>query len=216
MPGQSLICRDSPELKRCNMKLYSEILRFVSQYAALGTEKRRGGKVFGRAIHIAPEAWLHYLIDGLEGSEIKELEDSINLKFPLVYRSFLKEYNGLIIFNGVLSFYGKRFHYNRSSDDIQPFDILTPNIEERPLGLKKSDLIIGNYDEDGSLLLIDSITNKVYRCTPDSGELLFEWNDFAEMLISELNRIQKLFDSEGKHLMNFEEEILLHRDNIVR
>jgi hypothetical protein len=177
-------------------------LNFLDSYRVFG-EKRleNGAYLIGRAPHIAPNAWLHSLYTGLSLNEIKELENVLNKPIPDCYRSFLKKSNGLKLFNTTFCLDGLRRSYGRGLDDVwQPFDIRTPNISERPKNAADSFFFIGGYDWDGSLLYIDTYTDKVHLCDRDNAISLYEWNDFESMLKSEILRIINLFDSKGKEI----------------
>jgi hypothetical protein len=179
-----------------------DILKFLDKYRLLGEKKLESGAyLIGRTPHIAPHAWLHSLYSGLSLNEIKELEVILNRPIPKDYRSFLEKSNGLNIFNTTFYLYGLRKNYGRSINDVwQPFDIRTPNISERPKNALDYVFFIGGYDWDGSLLYIDTHTEKVHLCNRDNADSLCEWNDFERMLESELLRIINLFDSQGKEI----------------
>jgi len=178
------------------------ILSFLNEYRLLG-EKRldNGTYLIGQAPHIAPSAWLHSIYPGLNLNEIKELEKILDTPIPYAYQFFLKENNGLKIFNTTLCLDGFRKNYGRSINDVwQPFDIRTLNILERPKNALDSFFFIGGYNWDGSLLYIDTHTEKVHLCHRDNAISLYEWKDFETMLKSELLRIPQLFDSQGKKI----------------
>ena len=179
-----------------------DIVKLLNSYRILG-EKRIGNGTYliGHAPHIAPNAWLHSIYPGLNLDEIKELEGMLNKPIPDCYQSFLRQYNGLKIFNTTFCLDGLRRNYNRNFDDVwQPFDIRTPNISERPKNTPNHFFFIGGYDWDGSLLYIDTHTDKVHLCHRDNATSLHEWDDFELMLESEILRIINLFDSKGKEI----------------
>lgn len=184
------------------MKKYNELVDIISKRETLGYKKieTNGSKLFGHVPHIAPDAWFHILYAPLSDKKIKELENKINIKFPPSFIDFLKFTNGISLFSGEIIIYGLRENYNRTGDDIwQPFDIDVPNVEERLKDAKDTYLFIGSYYDDGTKLFIDCIDEKVYRCESDiSSNILNVWNNFDEMLISEVKRLEKLFDEKGK------------------
>ena len=182
--------------------MYSEILLRLKEYKYLGEKHLADGThLIGKAPHIAPLAWLHSIYPGLTEQNILELEKQLKHPIPDDYKSFLRISNGLSVFNTTLSLFGLRRNYDRSVDQVwQPFDILTSNIRERPENAKSNVFIIGSYDWDGSLLFIDSKTNKVNLCDRDDVTSLYEWPDFETMLRSEISRLITLFDKNGKEL----------------
>ena len=178
------------------------ILKFLDIYRLFGEKRLKNGTyLIGQAPHIAPNAWLHSIYPGLNLNEIKELENILDKPIPECYRSFLEKSNGLKIFNTTFCLDGLRRSYSRGLDDVwQPFDIRLPNISERPKNAEDFFFFIGGYDWDGSLLYIDTHTEKVHLCHRDNAISLFEWNGFELMLESEILRIINLFDTQGKEI----------------
>ncbi|WP_295711585.1 SMI1/KNR4 family protein [Mucilaginibacter sp.] len=179
-----------------------DILKFLDSYRLFGEKRLENGTyLIGKAPHIAPNAWLHSIYSGLNLNEIKELENILGKLIPEGYRSFLEKSNGLKIFNTTFCLDGLRRSSSRGLDDVwQPFDIRTPNISERPKNALDYFFFIGGYDWDGSLLYIDTHTEKIHLCNRDNADSLYEWNDFERMLESEILRIINLFDSQGKEI----------------
>jgi hypothetical protein len=185
------------------------ILDALRKYEYLGTQKLNDGtELIGRAPHIAPMAWLHTIYMPLSNEEIMELESRVQQRIPSSYKNFLLISNGLNVFNTTLSLYGLRRNYKRTVDDVwQPFDIILPNTVEKPSNADNNNFIIGSYDWDGSYIYIDKTSNKVFLCERENATPLFEWENFELMLDSEIIRISKLFDNEGKEI-NIDESTL--------
>jgi hypothetical protein len=185
------------------------ILDALRKYEYLGTQKLNDGtELIGRAPHIAPMAWLHTIYMPLSNEEIMELESRVQQRIPSSYKNFLLISNGLNVFNTTLSLYGLRRNYKRTVDDVwQPFDIILPNTVEKPSNADNNNFIIGSYDWDGSYIYIDKTSNKVFLCEREDATPLFEWENFELMLDSEIIRISKLFDNEGKEI-NIDESTL--------
>ncbi len=184
------------------MEYVFRILDIVKQYRYLGERQLEDGTLLiGRAPHIAPHAWLHSIYPPLKKLEIEELESKMSSIIPNDYKEFLEVSNGLKVFNTTFSLDGLRKNFKRGIDDVwQPFSIITPNTLERPENSRKSFFFIGGYDWDGYLLYIDSDTNKVHLCNGENATSLFHWKNFEAMLESEINRLIKLFDKEGREL----------------
>ena len=176
-----------------------ECIRKLNKYSHLGKEILPNGRILiGRAPHIAPHAWLHSYGAGLTEEEIAELE--YTLKIPIIpdFKVFLKESNGLDLFVTTFIIYGMRRNNARDLENSwQPFNILTPNIPERPKNAKKTYLFIGAYKWDHSYLYIDSDSMKVHFCSRFDATSLKEWENFEVMLDEEVSRIISLFDKDG-------------------
>ncbi|WP_156970524.1 SMI1/KNR4 family protein [Andreprevotia chitinilytica] len=144
--------------------------------------------------------WWHYIFPKLSDVQIVDLEESAGIPFPSVFKDFLKNTNGLIIFSGALSLYGARLSNDRRSKDAYPYPLDTPNLLERPKDATANFLFIGGYSWDGSKLYIDTHSEKVYRCAKNSAAPINEWPDFWSMIISEASRISNLYESDGKKI----------------
>ena len=147
------------------MEKINNTLSILKSYNYLG-EKMLSDKthLIGKAPHIAESAWLHSIYPALTDIQINELEKKLKTSIPNDYIDFLKITNGLNVFNTTFSLFGLRKNYKRSSDGVwQPFDILTPNNEEKPRNANENVFIVGTYDWDGSYVYIDKKTNKTHN-----------------------------------------------------
>ena len=179
----------------------NQVLEILKSYHHLGDKLLQNGTLLiGKAPHIAPEAYLHAIYKSLTETEIIETEKILKQTIPDDYREFLTVSNGLNIFNTTLSLYGRRTNYSRSMDEIQPFDLEIPNSYEKPPNADKNIFIVGSYDWDGSYLYIDKNDHTVHLCRRENAGSLFQWKNFADMLLSETNRLIKLFDKNGKEI----------------
>ncbi|KYP13816.1 SMI1/KNR4 family protein [Flavihumibacter sp. CACIAM 22H1] len=182
------------------MHYFEKAKKIIEKYRTLGEQKLNDGTVLiGKAPHVAPHAWLNKLFPVLNLSQIKSIEQTIGAKIPEDYRDFLLNYsNGLKVFIDTLSLDGLRLKSGRTLESAwQPYSIFTPNVEERIEGALSQHFFIGGYSWDGSLLYIDRTTNKVHRCNKNSIKPLNSWNNFQDMLIMELERLDLLFDDNG-------------------
>jgi hypothetical protein len=181
------------------MKDFKRIISHLDKFKPYGNEITDNGTVFiGKAPWVAPKAWLFIIYPPINENEIILLEKQMQLTIPMSFRQFLLFSNGLSIFHSNLSIFGLRTSYNRSLNAIrQPFNIVTPNTYERLQDANDNQLFIGFYCWDGSLLYIDNETEKVYRCSKDSTVPLNQWNNFAEMLESEIIRLISIHNDEG-------------------
>ena len=148
--------------------------------------------------HIGSEAYLHSLYDGLTETEVAALEKSIGRKIPNQLKEFYKEVNGLEFFSGSIAIFGLRSNYTRDvSATWQPYDIKTPNIDERPKNATNDMIFFGAYDWDGSYLFLRSDDTNVHRCERDSNTPINSWKSLEEFFSAEIVRIGKLFNSNG-------------------
>jgi hypothetical protein len=184
------------------MDYLDNILQIIDSYKHLGERVLSNGtRLVGRAPHIAPEAWLHEVYRPLSDQEVCRVETELGRTMPPEFSSFLQRCNGLGLFSGSLSIYGLRSSYERTGDAVwQPFDISTPNVDERPRGSKTSFLFVGGYSDDGSQLYIDGADLKVYRCKQRTTKPINQWPNFAAMMQGEVQRFSTLFGQDGKEL----------------
>ncbi|WP_185247221.1 SMI1/KNR4 family protein [Chryseobacterium bernardetii] len=181
-----------------------EINELIYKFSNLGLDSSSdGAMMIGRAPFKGPKAWLNIVYPKINEEEILVLERELNTNIPESYKYFLMNYsNGGNFLSSTLSLDGLRRHLTRDpkANSRQPFSIITPNVYERPENAKESYFFIGGYQWDGSLLYIDKDTNIVHCGSPDDATSKFQWTSFEEMLTSELKRLYKLFDEEGKEI----------------
>lgn len=192
------------------MDYFDIILEHVLPFKKNGfNEFNNGAKLFGRAAHIAPEAYSHELFKVLNEKDISVLESEIESIIPEEYKYFLlNKTNGLRFFITNFSLYGLRKQLGRDLEAAaQPFDLQTPNTIEKPKNAKEEHFFIGGYGYDGSKLYIDKMTGKVHFCKRRDATSLHEWDSFEKMIIQETNRIFKLFDNKGVRLVSGKETL---------
>ena len=61
--------------------------------------QQNGTLLIGKAPHIAKLAWLHRIFKGLTDIELTQLESELGRTIPVSYKNFLKQTNGLQLFN---------------------------------------------------------------------------------------------------------------------
>ncbi len=182
----------------------SEALNLIYRFKHLGTEHSSDEAILiGKAPHIGTMAWLNILYPVIDIKELDFLSNELKTGVPQEYADFLLSFsNGLNILSSTFSLYGLRRQINRDAkaNVRQPYSIITPNVFERPNNAKDSYFFIGGYNWDGSHLYIDKETNFVHCCERWDAKSKLQWSSFGEMLLSELNRLYKLFDEDGKEL----------------
>jgi len=183
------------------------IISELKPYEKYGTIiQENGTKLIGKAPHIAPMAWLHSIFKGLEINDVEIIATELNTEIPKEYVEFLTFSNGLGLFTGTLSLFGRRTSYERVAEinARQPFSLRTINIHEKPSNSNENYFYIGSYNWDGSLVFIDKLNNKVHRCDRDDGEILKTWTDFSDFLKTEILRLKSLHNENGteKNIIN--------------
>ncbi len=184
------------------MDYVDRVFEILESYADLGVRVLdHGTRLIGHVPHVAPEAWFHEIHAPLSAFEIAQLESDLGIEFPKVYADFLQRTNGLGAFSNHLYLTGLRKSFTRKGEGVwQPFSIRTANDVERPRKSKPSYLFVGGYEPDGSLLYIDTASDRVYRCSERVANPLHEWPSFEIMLETEVRRLSTLFDRAGRRL----------------
>ena len=192
------------------MDYFDLVLEKIFSIENLGIKKMNNGAVLiGAAPHVAQKAFNHGIFKPLESNDIDFLETENKTSLPKDYIDFLtQKSNGLNYFVGCLSFDGLRKQIGRDEEAAaQPFSLSDINVWEKPKNAKPEYFFIGGYGYDGSKLYIDKNTNKVHYCARRDATSLKEWDNFEEMIISETERIFKLFDDKGVRLVTSKETL---------
>ena len=184
------------------MDVFAPVLQVIEQARSFGfRELANGARLYGHVPHVAPEAWLHQVYAPLAEQDVISLEERIDLLIPSDLRKFFQLANGVGLFSLSLSIYGKRTNYVRIGDDAwQPFCIVTANTLARPAHAKPTQLVIGGYQDDGSLLFLDCDDGEIVRTKSRSKRVLNRWTDFWTMLNEETRRLSGIFNAEGHKL----------------
>jgi hypothetical protein len=177
----------------------ASVFRIVNTAEHLGSRTTAtGARLIGHAPHVAAEADLHAIFPPLSDAEIAALEDEVRCPLPSVYRALLRVANGLSLFSGSLSVYGRRTSYARSGDAArQPFSAVTPNTVERPRHLPVDAVVVGGYRRDGSLLYVRRGGGTI-RCDREATSPLNQWPDLWAMPGQEVQRLASYFDESGR------------------
>jgi hypothetical protein len=173
----------------------------MKKYAHLGIDSTEEYTLIGKAPHIGTHAWLHEFPRALNETEIQIMEEDLGKKLPSTLRNFYLETNGLFFFTATLSISGYRKSYSRNVNSRLPFSILDSDLEERPENSKNNYLFFGGYSFDGSNVFIDTNTSEIFACNRyDASKTLKSWPNLNEFLFSEIDRLIKLYDNEGKFI----------------
>lgn len=158
-----------------------------------------GVRLYCKMPSVGSDAWLHSVFSPLMSFEL--LEEQLEMPIPEVYRSFLMECNGMMLFSSSIYFYGYRYSYVREGlESWQPYGLEMPNKLERLEDADDDVFFIGGYNWDGSLLYIRHGESTVYRCSRESISPLNSWDNLENLLRMEANRIDELFDINGYEL----------------
>jgi SMI1 / KNR4 family (SUKH-1) len=181
---------------------FAEVIKVVNQASAFGTATSdNGAHMYGHVPHVAPHAWLHTLFPALDADSLVEVERDLRRPVPSSYQELLRQTNGLYLFRGALSLYGRRRDYSRKVSIREPFDLADPNVHERPRAAHPSWFIFGFYNEDGSSAYIDPSDGHVYRANRDmTSPRLNQWASLDAFLGDEVRRLERHFDDRGRQL----------------
>jgi hypothetical protein len=181
---------------------FNTALQIIEKAKSFGFRQlANGARLYGHVPHVAPEAWLHQVYAPLSEQDVISVEEKIGQTIPNDLRQFFHLANGVGLFSVSLSIYGKKTSYVRTGDDAwQPFCIVSANTLERPRHAKPSQIVVGGYKDDGSLLFLDLEDGSVFRTKSRSKKVLNQWTDFWKMLTNESHRLSGLFDAEGHKL----------------
>jgi hypothetical protein len=183
------------------MENTEKIRQLLLKFSHLGTKRMdtTGALLIGPAPHVAPDAWLNLIFDPTKESCVNELEEEMNIKIPSSYVDFLTNFsNGLGILSSTLSLFGYRINYIRTDEFIwQPFSPIEVNNYERPHNSTSDMFFFGFYNWGYGSYLYMTPDEKVHFCSRYDATSLFTWNSLSEMLVSEIERLYKLFDSKG-------------------
>jgi hypothetical protein len=195
---------ETPQLASCRTVVHNSAMAAIQSVLErarpLGVQMLPDGTaLIGRAPHIATEAWLHILFAPLHQAEVEELNKRVGRPVPRPLVELFLQTNGLSLFSDALAIFGLRRDLRRTAYAVwQPFDIRTPNVQERPSGALEKVVFFASYKSDGSLIYMDSDDDQIHRCSRDSAKPLNTWKSLDEMLSSEVERLTLLFDSEGR------------------
>lgn len=147
------------------MTLHTKLKQLLTtNFAHLGFEETIDATLIGKAPQIGDLAWNHIFYRGLSKTELEEIENSLNLSFPVEIKTFYLESNGLTLFNTALNLNGIRRKNSRDPLNQQPYSIYTGNQVERPENAKPNYLFFASYGYDLTRVFVDTENGKVYAC----------------------------------------------------
>lgn len=181
---------------------FDEIMGVILEAERLGSQQLSTGvRLIGHVPHVAPEAYLHSLYPALDDEQVVSLEQQVGRSLTSELKKFLGRANGVQLFSDAFTIEGLRHSYVRiGPESHQPYSMSTANIPERPRDADPSIVFFGGYEWDGSALGMSPDSPVVYRFERGSTKVLNQWASFSEMLLSEVHRLSKLFDNEGRRI----------------
>lgn len=185
------------------MDYFDRILEVFEQWDHLGNRTTtRGVRLIGKTPDRGAMAYLHSVYEPLDDDQISLLEQKISRPLPPALRSFYQKANGLRMFSGELSIQGLRHDYSRELTDegtYQPISLEYGNVLEEVQGYSSDMVFFGWYMMDpGFKVFIRDGEEKVIMCPRRHTEpTLCEWPSFETFLLSEANRLAKLFNENG-------------------
>lgn len=156
---------------------------------------RNGAMGYGHRPTIAPDAWCHITFPPVDEAAICDLERGLGMQLPGMYRGFLSWSNGLHLFGNSLHVFGHRVSYDRSPDTRQPFDVSTPNVDERPRDARADAVFVAAYGFDGSMVYITNDAEEAILCRRGTAAPVCSWPSFASMLHEEVTRLAEAYSA---------------------
>jgi hypothetical protein len=182
------------------MKIFSEVLDILNNWAKLGSKTTSNGtKLIGHVPHVGSMAYLHSIFGPLKEEEIVQVEQEINHNLSDDLKAFYRYANGCSLFL-TLEITGLRKDYNRELNEnvYQPISIRYQNVIDQPKNKTEEMVFFGGYDYDGSNLYMVDNDQRVFLCSSESAiPVLYEWESFETFLLSEVKRLSEIFDKKG-------------------
>ncbi|MBW0933480.1 SMI1/KNR4 family protein [Priestia megaterium] len=167
------------------MHLLNSILNVIEKDKIHGFKKMSNGTLLIRRMtEIREDYWMHRIFHSLSEQEINSFEKDSNLKFPDVYKDFLKECNGIFLYGGLVYIYGKAYlkkGMSREEQMFQPYDLIEEN-EDPPCDIPENLFYFGGTPK--TIFSLDR-DNQVLEMRRKSGKVLKKWNN-VEYWLSEM------------------------------
>jgi hypothetical protein len=177
-----------------------ELLALVADTLSQEPLLAPGGILFGHTPHVAEFAYLARVYDAAPPDQVRAWATAHDWDNP--YLAFLTEVaNGLSFAN--VNLFGVIEQIDRSGRGAgQAISLDYGNVVERPVGLDETDMVIGGivgWSSKGSYVMG---REGAVRLThhKDGADVAAEWPDLHSMLRSELTRVARLHDQEGREL----------------
>ncbi|WP_164783932.1 MULTISPECIES: SMI1/KNR4 family protein [unclassified Mesorhizobium] len=178
-------------------RAYREIRALVDGWKSLGYKTYPDGTEWvGHTPHRAPEAYLHQLYAPLGATGIEQMETELSDRLPDNFRCFLMLHNGIGLFANYLNIYGLRRSWSRTNlveAGQQPFSILVPNVQRRPISAPDDVIFIGSLGDNRNLIGMNP-DGSVFRWESD----VKSYSSVFAFLLEEANEEAALFNPDGR------------------
>jgi hypothetical protein len=147
---------------------------------------------------VAEFSYLHRLYPAASLEQIAHVAPLTSRQPHLDFQMLLAAHNGFELFNGSLSIYGVRAHWDRTASDVLwlPYDLgLEGFLVNTMIG--KDDMVIGSNGPDVHRLVLRSDAT-VDRTGREDSDVLESWPSLADMLIGETERLEQYYAADGK------------------
>lgn len=160
-----------------------------------------GTVLVGYAKHVSEIAYLHRIFPACSELDIDVISAETGMVVPNELGAMLRICNGFDLFGGALSVYGKRTDFKRdlASTISQPYSIVTPNTIERPAWIAAPDWIIGSYEWDGTLVVLQSC-GRLFASPQEKQTVIHEWSSLCDFMDLKIKRLGSFFSLEGVEL----------------
>lgn len=147
-----------------------------------------------------PDKWFHALYGPLSDEEIQEFELSTNSTFPLIYKEFLKEYNGIQIFENNIMIYGRNILRKGMTREEQIFQPLDLKLEQKYLkGLPEEFFYFGQSNEK-FIYVISRKNEHILEIDLKKNQFTKQWNSMLEWLKQKIKEFAEYEDLEQREI----------------
>jgi hypothetical protein len=189
------------------MDRFEDLLTILERWAACGERRLPDGtKLICPTPHVGSLAWLHELFGPVGPEAISKAEARCGCIFPEDLRQFFTLSNGLSLFSGRISIYGIRRNYARTGDDRwQPFDIADHNeYSDRPDNCSNSILFFASLNRGTDRCFFEDWDDghRVGQTSRKEFAPTRYWPDFWTWLFTEVQWLERLFDPQGRLIVD--------------
>ena len=179
----------------------------LQRHAHLGTRSFGDGTaLIGHLPRLAPHAFLHRIFGPLSDTEIRQIEERLQMQVPPSLAEFYRHFNGVMLFDTAICVYGLRRSWDRADVDAMqcnPFDVYVPTLTYRSCSPSGHGIAISQYDDLSQVLVEpDGTVVRVRESPLHPGEVLNRWGSLGDWLLSECRRVEDCIDRDGTFAYN--------------
>jgi len=180
--------------------LRTTVLQRLDIWSGLGRRTTASGALqIARVPHVAPLAWLHDVFAPITVAQQEALLKGLPAYATSGLRDIHEAFNGIDLFSSNFFLYGRRANYERSVDNVLPWELVSHNarVSRRlPAGAL---LVGGSHAVYTGVHFIELSGGPVVALEQENWDnRLFEWPNLRACLLAELDRLSFLFDNEGR------------------